>query len=76
MLLLLLPIRELVSGVAADPAPGVTVPVITASPTTDMDFGITDGLLPGVADFDTTSAWGGGNEATAAAPDGADFDYA
>ena len=54
------------AGVAADPAPGVTVPVITAGPTTDMDGGTADGLLPVIADFDPTSAWGDGDEATAA----------
>ena len=62
------------AGVAADPAPGVAVPVIAAGPTTDMDVGTADGLLPDVADFDPTSAWGDGDEVTAAIPDGADFD--
>ena len=65
------------AGVAADPAPGVTVPVVAAGPTTDMDIGTADGLLPDVADFDPTSAWGDGDEVTAAIPDGdgADFDF-
>ena len=59
---------------AADPAPGATVPVIAAGPTTDMDIGTADGLLPDVSDFDPTSAWGDGDEVTAAVPDGTDFD--
>ena len=71
--MLLLPIRELVWLRTRDPAPGVTAPVIAASPTTDMDVGTTDGLLPDVAEFDPTLAWGGGNEVTAAVPGGADF---
>ena len=62
------------AGVAANPAPGITAPVIATGPTTDMDVGTADGLLPDVADFDPTSAWGDGDEVTAAAPDGADFD--
>ena len=62
------------TGVAADPAPGVAVPVITTGPITDMEVGTADGLLPGVADFDPTSAWGDGDDVTAAIPDGADFD--
>ena len=48
--------------------------VIAADPDTDIDVGAADGLLPDVADFDPTSAWGGGDEVTAAMPDGADFD--
>ena len=59
------------AGVAADSAPGVTVPVIVADPTTDMDVGTADGLLPDVAGFDPTSLglWGGGDGVTAAVPD-------
>ena len=72
--MLLLPIRELVWLRTRLLAPGVAVPVIAAGPTTDMDVGTADGLLPDVADFDPTSAWGDGDEVTAAAPDGADFD--
>ena len=60
--------------VAADPAPGAAVPVVAAGPTTGMDVGAADGLLPGVADFDPTSAWGDGDEVTATKPDGTDFD--
>ena len=52
--------------VAADPAPGVAIPVVGAGPTTDMDVGTAGGLLPDVADFDPTSAWGDGDDATAA----------
>ena len=48
--------------------------VIAADPDTDIDVGAADGLLPDVADFDPTSAWGGGDEVMAAMPDGADFD--
>ena len=62
------------TGVAADPAPGVAVPVVAAGPNTDVDVSTADGLLPGVADFDPALAGGGGDEVTAAAPDGADFD--
>ena len=62
------------TGVAADPAPGVAVPVIAAGPTTDMDVGTADGLLTDAADFDPTSAWGDGDGVTAAVPGGADFD--
>ena len=62
------------TGVAAGPAPGVAVPVVAAGPTTDMDVGTADGLLPGVADFDAASAWGAGDEVTTEIPDGANFD--
>ena len=62
------------TGVAVDPAPAVAVPGVAAGPTTDMDVGTADGLLPGVADFDPASAWGGVDEVTTAMPDGADFD--
>jgi len=48
--------------------------VVAAGPTTDMDVGTADGLLPGVADFDAASAWGAGDEVTTEIPDGADFD--
>ena len=60
------------AGVAADPAPGgVTGPVVAAGPTTDMDIGTADSLLPDVADFDPTSAaWGDDDEVTTAIPDG------
>ena len=59
---------------AADPAPGVTVPVVAAGPIADMDVGTADGSLPDVADFDPTSAWGDGDAVTAAVPGGAGFD--
>ena len=59
---------------AADPAPGVSVPVVAAGPTTDTNAGTADGLLPDVADLDPASAWGDGDEVTTAIPDGADFD--
>ena len=62
------------TGVTVDPTPGVAVPVVAAGPTTDMDAGAADGLLPGVADFDPALAGSDGDEVTAAAPDGADFD--
>ena len=44
-----------------DASPGVAVPVIAGGPTTDMDVGTADGLLPGIAGFYPTSAWGGGD---------------
>ena len=50
---------------AADSAPGVAVHVIVVDPTADMDIDTADGLLPVVAGFDPTSAWGGGDDATA-----------
>ena len=62
------------TSVAADPAPGIAVPVVTAGPTTDVDVGTADGLLPDVADFDPALAGSGGDEVTPATPDGADFD--
>ena len=53
----------------------VAVPVVAAGrPTTDMDAGTADGLLPCVADFDAASAWGDGDEVTTEIPDGAGFD--
>ena len=60
---------------AADPAPGVAVPVVAVGgPTTDIDVGAADGLLPGVADFGPALAGSDGDETTAAAPRDADFD--
>ena len=59
---------------AADPAPGVAVPVVAVGPTTDIDVGAADALLPDVADFGPALAGSDGGEVTAAAPDGADFD--
>ena len=51
-----------------------TTGVIAADPGTDIDVGTAGGLLPDVVDFDPTSAWGDGDQATAAIPDGANFD--
>ena len=45
-----------------------------ALPTTDVDVSAADDLLPDVADFDPTSAWGAGDEVTTAVPGGPDFD--
>ena len=62
---------------AADPAPGVAVPVVAVRPTTttDIDVGAADGLLPDVADFGPPALVGSdGDEITAATPDDADFD--
>ena len=72
----LLHIRALLSREAADPAPGVAVPVVAVGPAADIDVDAADGLLPGVADFDPALAVSGGDEVSAAAPDGADFDPA
>ena len=61
-------------GVAADLAPGVTVPGIAAGPVTDMIICTAGGLLPDFIDFDPTSAWGDDDGVTATMPDGVDFD--
>ena len=54
------------TGGAAYPTPGVAAPVIAADSDTDIDVGTDGGLLPDMVDFDPTSAWGGGDEITAA----------